>query len=128
MWRLNKGKRKEIWDEEIQWPIGDIEAAHRIREICRAAEDSAAKVNGFAGRPDNKKNQYEAGRYKHAAKAAMEIAIKISDDLLRDVSVREIVNLCIKANDQKTAQILFRAIQSASIRQDVLNDHPILGQ
>ena len=58
----------------------------------------------------------------------MEIAIKISDDLLRDSSVRQIVNLCATASDLKTARILFRAIQSVSIREDVLNDHPILRQ
>jgi hypothetical protein len=127
MWWFNKGKRKEIWDENIQWPIGDIEAAHKIRDICRSAADSAEKVDGYAGRPDSK-SKYEAERYERAAKAAMEIAIKISDDLLRDSSVRQIVNLCVKANDLRTARILFRAVQAVSIREDVLNDHPILRQ
>jgi hypothetical protein len=126
-WWFNKTERKEIWDEAIQWPIGDIEAAQRIREICRSAEDSAAKVNGFAGRLDNKRKS-EAERYERAAKAAMEIAMRIGDDLLRDSSVREIVNLCIKADDLKTARILFRAVQAQSIREDVLNDHPTLQQ
>jgi len=50
-------KPKEIWDEDIQWPIGDIEAAHRIRAICRSAADSAEKVAGFAGPPDSNKNK-----------------------------------------------------------------------
>jgi hypothetical protein len=128
MWWFDKGKRREIWDEDIQWPIGDIEAAHRIRDICRSALDSAEKVEGFADRPDTKKNKTEAERYERAAKAAMEIAIKISDDLLRDSSVRQIVSLCMKANNLKTARILFRAIQAASIREDVLNEHPMLRQ
>ena len=126
MWWFSKGRRREIWDEEIQWPIGDIEAAHKIRDICRSAADSAEKIIGLADRPDNNKNKYEADRYERAAKTAMEIAIKMSDDLLRDASVRQIVSLCMKANDLKTARILFRAIQSPSIREDVLNDHPIL--
>ena len=56
----------------------------------------------------------------------MEIAIKMSDDLLRDSSVRQIVSLCVTANDLRTARILFRAIQAVSIREDVLKDHPIL--
>jgi len=128
MWWFSKGKRKEIWDENIQWPIGDIEAAHRIRDICRSAADSAEKVGGFADRPDSKKNTYETERYERAAKVAMEIAIKISDDLLRDSAVRQIVSLCVKANDLRTARILFRAIQAVSIREDVLNDHPALRQ
>jgi hypothetical protein len=127
MW-FNRAKRTEIWDEEIQWPIGDIEAAHRIRDICRSAVDSAEKVAGFAARPENKKNKYEAERYERAARTAMEIAMKMADDLLRDSSVRQIVSLCMKASDLKTARILFRAIQAASIREDVLNEHPALRQ
>ncbi len=126
MWWFSKGERKEVWDEEIQWPIGDIQAAHRIRAICRSAADSAEKVAGAADRADKK--QYETERYERAAKAAMQIAIKISDDLLRDSSVRQIVSLCVTANDLRTARILFRAIQAVSIREDVLNDHPILRQ
>ena len=108
MWWFSKGKRKEIWDDNIQWPIGDIEAAHRIREICRSADDSAEKVGGFADRPDSKKKKYEVEGYQRAAKVVMEIAIKISDDLLRDSAVR----LCVKANDLRIAQILLRAIQA----------------
>ena len=127
MWWFDRGERKEIWDEEIQWPIGDIEAAHRIREICRSAAGSAAKIAGAADGSDKKKKS-ETERYERAAKVAMEIAIKISDDLLRDSSVRQIVNLCVTANDFKTARILFRAIQAGSIREDVLNDHPELRQ
>ena len=126
MWWFDRGERKEIWDEEIQWPIGDIEAAHRIREICRSAADSAAKIAGATDRSDQNKSETE--RYERAAKVAMEIAIKISDDLLRDSSLRQIVNLCVTANDFKTARILFRANQAASIREDVLNDHPELRQ
>jgi hypothetical protein len=126
MWWFDKVKRKEIWEEDIQWPIGDIEAAHKIRDICRSAADSAEKVGGVAGRPDSKKSNYESDRYERAAKTAMEIAIKISDGLIRDSSVRQIVNLCLKANDLKTARILFRAIQSPSVQEEVLNEHPVL--
>lgn len=126
MWWFSKGERKEVWDEEIQWPIGDIEAAHRIRDICRSAADSAEKIAGATGHADKKK--YETERYERAARAAMQIAIKISDDLLRDSSVRQIVSLCVAANDLRTARILFRAIQAVSIREDVLNEHPILRQ
>ena len=123
MWKFRRGERKDIWDEEIQWPVGDIEAAHRIREICRSATESAEKAAGAA----EKKNP-ETERYERAARTAMEIAMKISDDLLRDSSVRQIVSLCVTANDLKTARILLRAIGAVSIREDVLNDHPVLRQ
>jgi hypothetical protein len=136
MWWFNKAERKEVWDEDIQWPIGDIEAAHKIRDICRSAADSAEKVGSLAGRPDTgkgkdrdvKNNKFEADRYERAAKVAMEIAIQISDGLLRDSAVRQIVNLCMTARDVRTARILFRAIQSASIREEALNDYPMLRQ
>ena len=123
MWWFGRGKRQEIWDEEIRWPIGDIEAAHRIREICRSAADSAAKIAGVA-----EKKKSETERYQRAARVAMEIALKISDNLLRDSSVRQIVNLCVTADELNTAQILFRAIGAVSIREEVLNDHPMLRQ
>ncbi|WP_029587428.1 hypothetical protein [Bradyrhizobium sp. URHD0069] len=125
---FSKSKRKEIWDEDIQWPLGDIEAAHKIRDICRSAADSAGKVADLTQRPGSEKNKYETERYQRAAKTAMEVAIKISDDLLRDSSVRQIVSLCMTANDLRIARVLFRAIQAVSIREDVLNEHPGLRQ
>src|ERR1700709_1326550 len=116
MWWFNSAKRQEVWDEEIRWPIGDIEAAQKIRGICRSAADSAEKIAGCAGRPENKKTKFEVERYERASKAAMEIAIRMSDDLLRDASVRQIVDLCMKAGDLRTARILFRAVHAVSIR------------
>ena len=116
---FNKPKPKEIWEEPVAWPIGDIEAAHRIRDICRSATDSAAN----AAAPDAKNRQDEFQRYERAARAAMETAMKIGDDLLRDSAVRQIIDLCLTADDLRTARILFRAIQSPSIRDDVLRDH-----
>jgi hypothetical protein len=134
MWWFDRQKPKDIWDEEIQWPIDDIEAAHRVREICRSAADSAEQAGGVERpdsrkrKPDDKNKKRQAERYERAAKAAMEIAMRISDDLLRDSSVRQIVGLCVRANNFRTARILFRAIQASSIREDVLNDHPMLRQ
>jgi len=121
---FNKPKPKEIWEEPAALQLGDIEAAHLIRDICRAASDSAAK----AAAPDSKNRQDEFQRYERAARAAMETAMKVGDDLLRDSAVRQIVDLCFMADDQRTARILFRAIQAASIREDVLRDHPQLEQ
>jgi hypothetical protein len=129
---FNKRKPEEVWNEAIQWPIGDIEAAHRIRDICRSAADSAERLGRLTDgavvgkKSDRHKNSDASQRYQRAARIAMEIALKMSDDLLRDSAVREILDLCLKAGDTKTAQILFRAIQTASIRSDVLKQHPAL--
>ena len=121
----------EVWEEVSEGPLGDIDAAEKIRSICRAATDSADFIGGSAkpaaGKQKSKKtHEVEAARYQRAAKAAMEIAMKVSDDLMRDAAVREIVDLCLRANDLKTARILFRAIQAPSIRDGVLHEHPEL--
>jgi hypothetical protein len=123
---FNRGKQKEVWDEDIQWPIGDLEAGRKIRDICNSAASSAEKIGRNAAASESETIKHESARYKRAARIAMEIAIKISDDLLRDAAVCRIVALCVKANDLRTAKILFRAVQAASIRQDLLNEHSAL--
>lgn len=122
---FRKAKRTEIWDEAIEGPIGDIEAAKRIRDICRSAADSAEKVGAAADR-DHKKIRHDVERYERAARTAMEIAMKMSDELLRDAAVHQIVELCLKAGNVATAQTLFRAIQARSIRDDLVRNHPRL--
>jgi hypothetical protein len=125
---FNKGKSKELWEEVIDWPIGDLEAARRIRDICNSALGSAEKVSRKLIGTESLVNKHETERHKRAAKAAMEIAIKISDDPLRDVALCQIVALCVKANELTTAAILCRAILTASVKADVLNEYPALRQ
>ena len=129
MWRFGKQEAGEVWDEPLDGPLDDIEAAERVRNICRSAADSAELVAGLADngkRSARKKQKVESDRYERAAKAAMEIAMKMSDELMRDAAVREIVDLCLVANNTRTATILFRAIQAPDIRDMVLRDHPEL--
>lgn len=122
---FKRTQRKDIWDEALEGPFGDIEAAKLIREICTSAADSAERVGAAADRTHNKIKP-EVERYERAARAAMGIAIKVSDELLRDAAVREIVELCVKAGNVATAKTLLRAIQTPSIRDDVLREHPQL--
>jgi hypothetical protein len=58
----------------------------------------------------------------------MQIALRISDDLVRDAALRQIIDLSVKANSLRTGEVLLRGIQAVSIREDVLNDNPILRQ
>ncbi|MBV8926743.1 MAG: hypothetical protein JOZ74_15355 [Bradyrhizobium sp.] len=126
---FNKAQSRDIWDEPVPAPLGDIEAAERIRTICRSATTSAEWVGGAAGRGESaaaKKHEAKSARYRRAARAAMKIAMTVSDELMRDAAVREIVELCLKAQDMKTARVLFRAIQSPTIRDGALREHPDL--
>jgi hypothetical protein len=34
--------------------------------------------------------------------------------------------LCVKANELRTAAILFRAVQTVSIRENMMKEHPAL--
>ena len=130
---FGKEKPREVWEEAIVSPSGDIEAAETIRNICRSAAESAEFVGGFAARPDSAKGPAQdkhdehSARYQRAAKTAMEIAMKVSDELMRDAALKEIVELCLKANDTRTAKILFRAVLTPSIRDGMLRDYPALG-
>jgi hypothetical protein len=127
---FGKPKSGEVWDEPVEG-LGDIEAAERVRHICRSAADSAelaARLAGNGKRSAQKKQQLESDRYERAAKAAMEIAMKMSDALMRDAALREIVDLCLTANNTRTAKILFRAIQAPAIRDMVLRDHSDLAR
>ena len=124
-WFVRK-QLKDIWDEPIQGPIGDIEAADRIRNICQAA---SALAEYRAAREDDRisaERPRERERYERAARAAMEIAMKISDELMRDDAVRRIVDLCMKADDIKTAQILYRAIHAPWVRKALQDEYPAL--
>ena len=131
MWRFGRKEPGEAWDEPLDGPLGDIEAAERVRNICRSAADSAEQAASLADngkRSAQKKQKVESDRYERAARVAMEIAMKMSDELIRDAALREIVDLCLTANNTKTAKILFRAIQAPDIRDMVLRDHPELGR
>lgn len=121
-------KPQDVWDEVVPEPLGDIEAADRIRGICEAAA-TCADAAGRAAVGDtqsDERRRRETDRYERAARTAMEIAMKMSDDLMRDDAVHRIVDLCMKANDIKTAQILFRAIQAPWIRETVQRDYRAL--
>jgi len=128
---FDKEKPGEIWEGAVEGPLGDIEAAERVRNICRSAAASAERAVSLANnrkKSAQKLQKVESDRYERAAKAAMQIAMKMSDELMRDAAVREIVDLCLAANNTRTAQILLRAIQAPSIRDMVLRDHPELGR
>jgi hypothetical protein len=121
----------EIPEVASEQPIGDIEAAQKIREICASAGLIAEKMAALAARKaDNEKAEkeraVEAERYQAAIKRALEIARQISDDSMRDISVSQIIRLCVKLNHLKTARVLLRAIQSQKTRAELIAENPVL--
>src|ERR1700753_4309129 len=108
---FQKKRQPDPWEVVDARPLGDIEAAQRIREICAAASSIAAAITGNSERVGDTHKMEEAERYQAAIKRALEIAMKISDDAMRDIAVSQIIRLCVTVHHMKTAKILLRAIR-----------------
>jgi hypothetical protein len=132
---FQKTRRPDVWEIADDQPLGDIEAASRIREICASAGTIAEKMAASGGYKANRKSEKEgagndraaeAERYQAAIKRALEIAMKIADDQMRDVAVSQIIRLCVKVDHLKTARVLIRAIHSEQTQAELMADNPVL--
>lgn len=119
-------RQPEVWEVTDDQPLGDIGAAQKIRDICASAGRIAQKLVAAGGRDAEQKLAADAERYQAAIRRALEIAMQISDDSMRDVSVSQVIRLCVQVNHLKTARILLRAIQSDTTRAELVADHPTL--
>ena len=124
---FQKTRQPDAWEVADAQPLGDIEAARRrSARFCASAETIAEKMTAGGGRDAGKNKAAETERYQAAIKRALEIAMKISDDAMRDVSVGQIIGLCVTVDHMKTARILVRAIKSESTRAELIDGHPAL--
>ena len=123
---FRKDQQPEVWEIADDQPLGDIDAAHKIRDICTAAGAIADKLVAVGTRDAEKKLAADAARYQAAIKRALEIAMQISDDAMRDVSVSQVIRLSVQVDHLKTARILLRAIHSEKIRAELVVEHPKL--
>ena len=123
---FNKEKQPDVWEIADDQPLGDIDAAHKIRDICASAGTIADRLALAGGRDGGKKQAADTERYQAAIKRALEIAMQISDDAMRDVSVSQVIRLSVQVDHLKTARILLRAIHSEKIRAELVVEHPKL--
>ena len=123
---LHKERQPDEWEVADDEPLGDIGAAHKIRDICASAGTIAERLTAAGGRHAEKQQAADAERYQAAIKRALEISMQISDDSMRDVSVSLIIKLCVQVDHLKTAKVLLRAIQSEKTRAELVANHPKL--
>jgi hypothetical protein len=123
---FHREKQPEVWEVADDQPFGDIDAAHRIRDICASAGAIADRLVAAGGRDTEKTHAADAERYQAAIRRALEIAMQISDDSMRDVSVSQIIKLCVQVDHLKTARVLLRAIQSEKTRAELVAGLPKL--
>ena len=119
-------RQPDVWEVADDQPLGDIGAAHKIRDICASAGTIAERLAAAGARDAEKKQAADAERYQAAIKRALEITMQISDDSMRDVSVAQIIKLCVQVDHLKTARVLLRAIQSEKMRAELVAEHPKL--
>ena len=122
---FHRDRPPDVWETGVE-PEGDIGAAQLIREICASAAVIAERMATLRGRNAEAEKAAEGERYQAAIKCALELAKKISDDAMRDVSVSQIIRLCVTAAHLKTARVLLRAIQSDRIRDELIAESPAL--
>ena len=123
---FRKDRQPEVWEVADDQPLGDIGAAHKIREICASAAAIAEAMAAAGGRNAGQKQAVDAERYQAGIKRALEIAMQISDDSMRDISVSQIIRLCVKVAHLKTAGVLLRAIRSEKTRAELIAEYPTL--
>jgi phosphopantetheine adenylyltransferase len=120
---FHRERQPEVWEVVDDQPLGDIGAAHKIRDICASAGAIAEKLAAAGGRDSEKKQAADAERYQAAIKRALEIAMQISDDSMRDVSVSQIIKLCVQVDHLKTARVLLRTLRSEKTRAELVAEH-----
>ena len=126
---FRRDRQPEVWEVADDQPLGDIGAAHKIRDICASAAAIAEAMAAAGGRRAEQKRAADTERYRAGIRRALEIAMQISDDSMRDVSVSQVIKLCVQLDHLKTARVLLRAIQSEKTRAELVADHPkLIGQ
>lgn len=123
---FRKERKPDVWEVADDQPLGDIGAAQKIREICASATAIAETMAAAGGRNAEKKRATDAERYQAAIKRALEIAMQISDDSMRDVSLNQIIRLCVKVDHMKTARVLLRALRSEKLQAALIAESPAL--
>jgi hypothetical protein len=123
---FRKDRRPEVWEIADEQPLGDIGAAHKIREICVSAATIAEAMAAAGGRNAEQKRAADGERYQAGIKRAIEIATQISDDSMRDVSLSQIIRLSVTMGHLRTARVLLRVVRSDKTRAELVAESPIL--
>ena len=122
---LKKREPPEAWEIEDEGKIGDLKLASQIREICNSVADSAEAVSVLYYGPSTETKKRQVDRYERAKKRAKKKLEQISDELLRDAAIYQVLNFCMKATDVKNAERLFHQLQTTAIKRIAMSEHPM---
>lgn len=108
-------------------PSGDIVAIQMVRELCQSGYEGIQHTEGCVKgqRPDE---QHIGQRYQNAKRRALALARQMEDDLMRDSALREVVSLCMLADDARAAEDILRELGSKVVIEMVLTEHPTIAE
>ncbi len=110
--------------EEEQWLKEEGALSAKVRTICQIYNGSAESVGSGEFSKDDEIGQYEINRYEKGRKEALEIAIKLTDDLYRDAALHAAFDFCMNAKDMEFATIIAEAITIEVIQDKIVEEYP----
>ena len=121
---FRKSEPREAWEIDDEGSLGDIGVARQIREICNSVADSAEAVAVLYYGPSTEAKKRQIDRYERAKKRAENKIEQISDELLRDAAVYQVLTFCMRATDVENAERLFHQLQTTTIKRIAVSEHP----
>ena len=98
------------------------QAAFRVTGKCLAANSSLEALTHL----DPKRRQFEKANYEHHLVEAIASALAIRDEFYKGLAIRQIINVCKRANDLDIAKTLFKEVDHHSLREQIVKDAPEL--
>jgi hypothetical protein len=95
----------------------EIALSLRVRTLCQIHGDSA----------ENAANEDEDGdetrQYENVRKEVLEIAIKLTDEVLRNAALHAAFDFCMKAKDFPFATIIADGITRAAVQEQIAEEY-----
>ena len=98
------------------------QAAFRVTGKCLAANSSLEGLTHL----DPEIRQFEKANYDHHLAEAIASALAIRDEFYKGLAIRQIINVCRRANDLDIAKTLFKEVDHHSLREQIVKDAPEL--
>jgi hypothetical protein len=98
------------------------QAAFRVTGKCLAANSSLEGLTNV----DPERRQFEKADYEHHLVEAIASALAIRDEFYKGLAIRQIINVCRRANDLDIAKTLFKEVDHHSLREQIVKDAPEL--
>jgi hypothetical protein len=98
------------------------QAVFQVTGICLIASRCVEGLSHI----DPHKRQSEKTKYEHHLLEAIASAVSIKDEFYKGLAIRQVINVCRKANDLDIEKTLFKEVDHHLLRQQIVKDAPEL--